>query len=208
MSTAQSLGAAAKAALLALLGCCLCISGCGSPSRANIVLRKENQTLREENDKLTKQHQADADRIAAMERRNGSTPILSQATVDEVFTTHKVELGRLTGAADFDVNHPGEDGIKVYLMPEDETGEVIKSTGQVVIELFDLGEAGGKLLGHWTFSAEQAKPLWRSLGPLKAFVFECPWEKRPEHNRLTLHVNFQDALTGRTFTLSHDIALQ
>jgi hypothetical protein len=182
-------------------------SGCGSPSRANVQLRKANQELEAHIAALTQEREADQARIAALEKHVGTTPVLSEGTLEAVFTTRKMELGRLTGPADFDLNKPGDDGIKVYLMPIDETGEAIKATGKVTVELFDLGLSGDNRLGRWEFAPGQIKDRWRSLGPLHAFVLECPWQKMPSHSNLTLHVVFDDALTGREFVVDREVEL-
>jgi hypothetical protein len=52
---------------------CLLPIGCGSPSAANIELRKQQQKLQSQNDQLTQQHQLDLETLAACQRSHPTT---------------------------------------------------------------------------------------------------------------------------------------
>jgi hypothetical protein len=134
---------------------------------------------------------------------------LPQDRLDKLFTVHGLSLGRLTGGADLDPAKPGDEGIKVYVVPTDDSGESLKAAGSFVIELFDLNKTTDNLVGHWEFSVEQARHNWYGRALLYTYVLNCPWQARPpEHPDLTLKVVFRDELTGREFSLQQAIKVK
>lgn len=188
-----------EALLLSALSCVLLSAGCGSPSAANIQLRKDKQQLEGQIAELQKLREADRARIAALEKQAGTVAMLPQTQLDRLFTVHGMEVGRLSGIADFDHDKPGPDGLRIYLAPHDESGAVIKATGKLVIEAFDLASPEPRRIGRWEFDAAAMKAAWRGLGPMQNFVFDCPWQTRGPPEKLTYKVVFTDELTGRSF---------
>src|SRR5260221_11218372 len=134
-------------------------AGCGSPSAANITLRKQNQELQEQITTLTRAREADAATIAALQQRVGAVATLPQQRLEKLFTVHGIKLGRLTGGADLDRNKPGDEGIKVYVTPTDDDGEPLKAAGSFVVEAFDL-PAKTPEIGKWTFDVNAPRKAW------------------------------------------------
>jgi len=171
-------------------------AGCKGPSAANIELRKENQQLRAKVDDLNRRHEADVAQIRGIQSASGSViPTLSPARLDQLFTVHGVQLGRLTG-----VNPEGE--LKVYATPTDESGQPIKAAGSFVVDAFDLARSDHPRIGHWEFPLEAAKKNWVGQALLHCYVLPLPWQRSdsvPEHPQLTVRIVFTDALTGRVF---------
>ena len=100
-----------------------------------IELRKKNSDLKEEIQRMGRQHEADAASIAALEKRTTTAPVLANDRVDQLFTVHGIEFGRLTG---IDPDMPTS-RFKVYVTPVDETGDVLKAAGAgFVVDVFDL----------------------------------------------------------------------
>src|SRR5688500_3129955 len=89
----------------------------GPRNTANIELRKENQALRDKVAALERQAEADAAAIRSHEKQVGALPTLARDRLDRLFTTHGIQLGRLTGGADLDPAQPGHEGLKVYVTP-------------------------------------------------------------------------------------------
>src|SRR6478735_2528177 len=87
------------------------LCGCSTPSKANIGLRKQIDDLQAQVDNLKRQHDADVATIAGI-RGATTVPSLPEDRVAQLFTTHGLKLGRLTGSADLDPNKPGDDGLK------------------------------------------------------------------------------------------------
>src|ERR1700722_13731191 len=95
----------------------LCIflssSGCSSPSAANIELRKQNQQLGEQIDSLKRQHETDQATITGLQGGATTVPSLPQDRLDQLYTTHGLRFGRLTGGANLDSKKRGDEAIRV-----------------------------------------------------------------------------------------------
>lgn len=182
------------------------VAGCGAPDRVNVELRRENQGLEEQVAALQNQNAALRARIDGL--KQSTLPSLPQERLSNLFTVHRIELGRYTGSADLDEGKPGHEGLKVYLTPTDEQGDAVKATGRVVVEAFDLSKESDNRVGQWEFAAAQLKEAWRGLGPLQAFVLECPWQTAPQRRELAIKVSFTDELTGRLYSLVREIQVE
>jgi hypothetical protein len=127
-------------------------------------------------------------------------PSLASERIDRLFTTHGIKFGRLTGGADLDPNKPGDEGLKVYVVPTDQEGHVLKAAGSFVVEAFDLGASGEVRLGRWEFPLEEARKLWYGAAMSYGYVLPCPWQTVPIHDEITVRTTFTDELTGRQFS--------
>jgi hypothetical protein len=188
-----------------LLAGALLIAGCGSPNRANIQLRKEKQALEGKIEDLKLQHDAALARLSAYELQTGALDTLPGERLKQMYTVHKIDLGSLTGGGDTDLKSRGDEALKVYLVPMDESGDPIKATGNVTVELFDLSRASDNRIGRWELEPQQLKETWRSFFRLNGFVLTLPWQTPPERAGLAVKVTFRDLLTGRTFEKLKDI---
>ncbi|HEY2586799.1 MAG TPA: hypothetical protein VGI81_13730 [Tepidisphaeraceae bacterium] len=178
----------------------LLVGGCGGPNRANIELRRQNQQLQTQVNELQVQRQADQRVIQGLRDRAGSLPTLPSARLDQLFTTHGLEFGRLTGGADLDPNKPGDEGFVVYIVPTDQTGDKLKAAGSFDIDAFELDDPQRPLIGHWHFDLQQSKQAWAGALMLYNYVLTCPWQARvPRHPNLTIKVKFFDELTQTPF---------
>ena len=187
---------AASACLLAF-----CVTGCGSPNRANIELRKQVQELQVQVNELQVQRQADHQTIAGLRDRSNTLPTLTAARLDQLFTTGGLEFGRLTGGADLDPNKPGDQGLAIYVFPTDHSGEKLKAAGTFDIEAFDLAEPKDPQLGHWHFDLEQSRKAWTGTLLQYNYVLICPWQsKTPRHPAITMKITFFDELTQTPFS--------
>jgi hypothetical protein len=185
-----------------LLGCV------GKPNQANIELRKEKQGLQDQVDELRRVHEADLATIRSLRDQRGTFPSLPDDRLERLFTAHGIKLGRLTGGADLDPNKTGDEGIKVYVVPTDETGDELKAAGSFVVELFDLNKESDNVVGRWEFNHLQSRQSWFGSALLYEYVLTCPWQKSPEHEQLTLKVSFHDELTGREFSTQQVISVK
>jgi hypothetical protein len=186
------------------LFCCgtlIVMAGCGNPDRANIELRKENQKLLTQSSQLQLQHQADQQIIQGLRDRSGTLPTLPTTRLAELFTTHGIEFGRLTGSADLDAPNPGGKGLAIYLTPIDASGGKLKAAGSFDIDAFDLAEPKDPLVGHWHFTLQQSRNAWTEVLFEYGYALICPWQdKLPRHADLTVKVTFFDELTQTPFT--------
>lgn len=181
-----------------LLSTLFLLSGCTTPSKANIHLRKVNQDLRDQVAQLQRVHEADRAKIHGLESSAATLPTLPPDRLDRLYTVHGLRIGRLTGGADLDPKKPGDEGLKIYVVPTDQDGQDLKAAGTFTIQAFDLDEAAKSEIGRWQFDSEQSRASW--YGPLLySYVLTCPWQTPPQHRKLTIRITFQDTLTGRRF---------
>lgn len=190
--------------LLALAPLLLMVGGCallgGSPSAANIALRKQVQTLNGQITSLKQQVSGQDEVIKGLRERSGTLPTLPPDRLSNLWTTHGLKFGRLTGGWDRDLKAEGDEGIKVYVAPTDEDGQAIKMAGSFTIELFDLADTSQPSIGTWKFDVVAARKAWRGMLMDYNYVLECPWQNRvPTHPELTLKVTFVDELTQTPF---------
>ena len=192
--------APAAAVVVMVATAAVLVNGCGSPNLASIEVRKENQELRSKVQDLQRREQAHLAQIRALESNATTVPSLPSERLDTLFTTHGITFGRLTGGADLDPKQPGDDGLKIYVVPTDGRGQPLKAAGSFVVEAFDLAKGDNHRVGRWEFPLDQAEKNWFGEAMLYTYVLTAPWQdQRPEHGELTIRVSFTDALTGRTF---------
>ena len=188
-------------AALALGGIILVSTGCGGPNPVNVALRRENQSLHNQVDELQKRVEGDRQIIAGLRDRSGSLPTLPTTRLSELFTTHGLEFGRLTGGADLDPNKPGDEGFTVYIVPVDQAADKLKAAGTFDVDAFDLADLSHPLVGHWHFDVKQATAAWTNVLIEYNYALICPWQDRvPVHPDLTIKISFFDILTQTPFT--------
>ncbi len=174
----------------------IALAGCGAPNKANIELRKQNQQLQNQVRELRQTHEADVASMQALQSKGGVKPALPEQRLEKLFTVHGLRLGRLTGGYQARPDQKWDDGLKVYAVPTDGSGQDLKAAGTIAVEAFDLSLSGDQRIGKWTFDVDQAKNNWQG-GVLYMYVLECPWQTKPQHRQLTIKVSFTDELTGR-----------
>jgi hypothetical protein len=176
-----------------VLATTLICGACAKPNAANIQLRKQNQELRDKLADLERRDREHADRIRTLESRATTVPVLPQAQLDPLFTTHGLRIGKLTAA--------DAKGLRLYVVPTDATGQPIKAAGSFVVEAFDLANRDGEnRIGRWEFPLADAAKHWVGLAMQYTYVLESPWTKPPSKGEVTVRVTFTDALTQRSFT--------
>ena len=183
------------------------LPGCSTPDKANIELRKQIDDLHSQTENLKRQHDADQATIRGLKGAT-TVPTLPEDRIAQLFTTHGITFGRLTGGVDLASERPGDDGLKVYICPFDDQGQALKAAGSFEIDAFDLAKNSDNHIGHWTFDVEQARQNWYGAALLYTYVLECPWQHVPEHDQLTIRATFTDALTGRVFTAEREVRIK
>lgn len=207
----RSAGRSGRGVLSVALAACVVLallSGCADRMRqANVELRKRNQSLEARIADLERRRQADAATIRVLSDTSATRPSLSPDQFEGVFTAHGIRLGRLTGEFDDSPDRDGSDGIKVYAVPFDETGDELKAAGSFVVELFDLSQPSNPRVGSWAFDLQEARQCWYGSALLYEYILRCPWQRIPTHRELTLKVAFKDALTHREFSVQKVLTL-
>jgi hypothetical protein len=193
---------------LAIAGNLALVSGCASPSKANIELRKKNQQLEASISDLNRRHDADEATIRGLQSKATTVPVLPQDQLDQLFTVAGLEFGGLTGGYHPDPNQAGDTMLKIYVVPTDEQGDKIKAAGSFHVDLFDLALGSKSHLGTWDFDLQKAPSIWYGKALLYTYVLDCPWQTVPVNSKLTARVTFTDGLTHRVFTVDRDVVVQ
>jgi len=183
------------------------LSGCGKPNAANIELRKQNHQLRDDlaTAQTEKQGLLASLGTAGAPDVNTRGAVVAPEALQHLFTAHGLSFGRLTGGADLDPARPGDEGIKIYVVPTDQHGDPLKSAGTFVVEAFNLASQTDVRIGRWEFDSTQSMQAWYGKGFLYTYVLTCPWQSVPESGELTLKVSFTDTLTGRQLTAQRTV---
>lgn len=191
-------------AILPLVGGCGVFSLFARPNPANNQLRRDKDALETQVADL-KSRLAATERVVQGLRNASSTgttqPTLPAERLARLVTTHGLKFGRLTGGADTDRNAPGDEALRVYVVPTDQADEPIKAAGAFTIEAFDLDEPGAPLLGSWTVGVEEARQNWRGTLLDYTYAFSFPWQRPPTREQVTVKVRFADELTQTPFAI-------
>ncbi|MFP4105467.1 MAG: hypothetical protein ACLFVU_05165 [Phycisphaerae bacterium] len=120
--------------------------------------------------------------------------------LEKLYYIDSIKLGRYTGG--IDDNHDGVDeAVKIYIEPVDQHGSVIKSPGTVLVQLYDLAAPEGEqLLTECKYNVDDVAKRWAGGFGLYHYSFVCPFDKKPEHEDITIRVQFTDYLRGKTFS--------
>lgn len=184
--------------LLLLVGLiCSCAPG---PDARLQQCRRDQDKLRQENRKLELEIIEFQQTVADQSRQIESLQSLGPGRLDKLVTVDRVRLQRLTGGFSSS-DKAGHDGIVIYLQPIDAHGHVIKAAGTARAELLDLANLPDKhLLGQWQFNADQLGKLWAGRLWTNHYTIRCMFPNPPDHNEITVRVEFTELLTGKTFT--------
>ena len=190
-----------KPILLPILSLCL-LAGCSSrPNQANIELRKERQQMRGRIAELERGNQQLRSQIRAIEADRPTTRNVTQDVLEQLYTAGGVRLGRLTGSND------AGDGLRVFVIPQDGTGDDMKAVGTVTVEAYDLA-ASEVRLARWNFEPAAVRSSWLSGFITSGFALNCPWpegSKPADGADLMIRVTFTDLLTGREFKATKEL---
>lgn len=167
------------------------------------ALKQQLEQVKLENEQLKASL---AEKEQQMEQLSGQIQTLQGFPADRMqyFTSvDSIEFGRYTRAYD-DNKDEKDDGVVVYLIPKDKFHDVIKASGDVTVELWDLeAEESSRQIHRWEFPLAELSNYWLS-GPLTYhYKFQLPWPPAytPHPANLTLKLTFQDAFTGRRFEI-------
>jgi len=179
------------------------IAGCGED---NFVKQLETKNARLENE--NRQLQKDIDAV-----RGENQQLTSQIkTLDELspeiriaslYNLQSVKLTSYTNFYDKDKNGTKEKLI-VYIQPIDAEGDIIKASGSVEIELWNLNEGTdkGALLAKWTVGPDELKKMWFATIVTENYrlLFDVADIVKSFEKPYTVKMNFTDYVSGRVFT--------
>ncbi len=182
--------------LLALAG------GCENTNIRKIPLAEQIQTLREEKTQLTRQlEQSKTENKQFKKQVQVLAGLKPEVKLENLYNLQKIRIGRYTNFYDKDKDGKKEKLI-VYIQPIDEDGDIVKATGAVDVQLWDLNEKDGQaLLGQWHVKPNELKKLW--FATLITINYRLTFDVADKIDKfedpLTVKVTFADYLTGKVF---------
>ena len=186
-----------------LAGCIIIFSaGCESADSKSL-LRKENLTLRQEKKQLALELEASAAQAEQLKKQIQTlTGLAPDARLENLYNLQKIRLTRYTNLYDKDKDSRYEK-LLVYIQPVDEQGDIVKASGAVDVQLWDLNKPQeGALLGSWHVEPNELKELWfATLITINyRLTFDVSGKIESFEEPLTVKVVFTDYLTGRVFS--------
>ena len=183
---------------------CLCVvAGCENANSIRTPLVEQIGNLTEQNKQLENQlEQTRAENKQLTKQMHVLSGLPEEVKGENLYRLEKIEIGKYTGFFDKD-----DDGTKekliVYIQPIDEEGDIIKATGAVDVQLWDLdsSEADQALLGQWRVEPGELKKLWFATMVTINYrlTFDITDKVKSFDEPLTVKVAFTDYLTGKVF---------
>ena len=187
-----------------LLCCCplmYLMAGCVNGNKTSPLV-EQIQQLKQEKTQLQKQfEQSRAENEQLKKQEHVLSALPEQVKGENLYRLQKIEITRYTNLYDKDKDGKKEKLI-VYIQPIDEDGDIIKATGAVDVQLWDLNKEDGEaLLGQWSVEPEQLKKLW--FATLITINYRLTFDVADKiddfEEPLTVKVTFTDYLTGKVF---------
>lgn len=165
--------------------------------------REQIYTLRQEKRELT--HRLE-EASAAGEQAKRQIQVLSglrpQVRLENLYDLQKIEITKYTNLYDKDKDGRCEELI-VYIKPFDAEGDIVKASGTVDVQLWDLDAQDGQaMLGQWHVAPAELKTMWFAtiITINYRLVFDVSGIIREYDRPLTVKVTFTDYLSGKVFT--------
>jgi hypothetical protein len=195
-------------------GLCAALVGCGAGdrlARANDELRARNVELEKQADQLRLRVQELEIALAASEVPGSMPPEEIRANMPHVA---EIRIGRLSHVRDED-GDKRFDTLVLYVEPVDGRGRFTQLVGPASVNAAVIPPtADAKTVGRTTFAPGQVRDAYRSSFTGTHYTFEIPIEPIEPSPRtgdvpsLSVRVEYQDGLTGRTFAAERPIELK
>lgn len=186
-----------------LLCSCALLGFTGGCENNKNSLAEQLVALREQKIELTHQlEQAKADNEQAKRQIQVISGLSPQVRLENLYDLQKIRITGYTNLYDKDNDGRCEELI-VYIKPFDAEGDIVKATGTVDVELWDLNKTGDKaLLGRWSVAPAELKKMWfATLVTINyRLAFDVSEIVEKYDRPLTVKVTFTDYLTGKVFT--------
>ena len=187
-------------AAMAIVALSACIGGCAI-SGANELQAKYDAAVKQASECATENKRLQ-EQVSQQDKQILSLLALGDKRLDKIFHVKSLEIGSNTAA----VNAAGKEGaaddaVKVYMLPMDQDGSILKAAGDVKIQLYDLAATpGDNLVGEADWNVDQIGKFWASGFWTYHYSFVCPFKTQPRHSEITVRVEFVDYLTGKHFS--------
>lgn len=173
-----------------------------------IALQDEVEALNQRNADLENElAQAETEIKQLQDRIEVLADLPEDVKGENIYKLSEVRLAKHTGFYDKD-----DDGVKesliVYIEPVDTHGDIIKATGSIGVELWNLENPNGQAkLGHWEVGPEELAESWFNTLMRTNFrlTFDVSQAVSDFSDPLTVKLTFIDHLSGNAFKQQHVI---
>lgn len=183
------------------------ITGCEN-SNIKSPLIDEIKALKQEKTQLREQIEASEKEVEQLkEQVHVLSGLPGEEKAENLYNVQIIKVTRYTNLYDKDDDGRYEKLI-VYLQAIDEEGDVVKATGSVDVQLWDLDKEGDKaLLGKWHVGAGELKKLWFSTIVTTNYrmTYDVSEIISEYKEALTVKVTFTDYVTGKVFKEQKEI---
>jgi hypothetical protein len=176
---------------------CFLAAGCEGSDTA-----KEIKTLKQEKTDLQgqlKQSESEIEQLQNQVKTLSELP--ADVRLEDLYNLQKIKITRYTNLYDKDKDGKKEK-LLVYIQPIDEENDIVKATGAVDVELWDLNkEAGEAKLGYWHVTPAELKELW--CATIITINYRLPFDVSGlvtgKEKELVVKVTFTDYPSGKVF---------
>ena len=177
-------------------------AGCENANSIKTPLVEQIGNLTEQKTQLENQlEQTRAENKQLKKQMHVLSGLPEQVKGENLYRLGEIVIGGYTGF--FDKDKDGEkEKLIVYIQPIDEEGDIVKATGAVDVQLWDLNKEDGQaLLGQWHVKPGELKKLWFStlITINYRLTFDIADKVRSFDEPLTAKVTFTDYLSGKVF---------
>ena len=176
-------------------------AGCDSADRPD-PLKEQINSLKQEKTQLTRQiKQSGLENEKLKKQIQVLSGLPADAKLENFYNLQRVKISGYTDFYDKDKDGRKEKLI-VYIQPIDQDGDVVKATGSVEVQLWNLNRPNGQaLLGQWRVEPDELRKLWfATLITINyRLTFDVADKIEKLEEPLTVKLTFTDHLSGKVF---------
>ncbi|MFZ0035209.1 MAG: hypothetical protein WAK60_09530 [Sedimentisphaerales bacterium] len=193
-----------RAITIILVGCLLAgAAGCDDGSKNSKALLKEKiNTLGQEKAELKSQVEQSKLEVEQLKKQvQVLYKLPPEVRIKDLYDLQKVRITKYTNLYDKDKDGKKETLI-VYIQPVDEEDDIVKASGAVDVELWDLNKKEGQaMLGRWQVTPGELKKLWFAtmITTNYRLTFDVADKITGGEKELVVKVTFTDYPSGKVF---------
>ena len=176
-------------------------AGCDSADRPD-PLKEQINSLKQEKTQLTRQiKQSGLENKKLKKQIQVLSGLPADVKLENFYNLQRVKISGYTDFYDKDKDGRKEKLI-VYIQPIDQDGDVVKATGSVDVQLWNLNRPNGQaLLGQWRVEPDELRKLWfATLITINyRLTFDVAGKIEKFEEPLTVKLTFTDHLSGKVF---------